>query len=53
MNKLRAGYRFTFYDFGIIYHIEDYAEPELSSKGQDYILNERRKWVRKMIPEWG
>ena len=55
MNKLRAGYRFTFFMISASFTIlKIMLNLKLSSKkGQDYILNERRKWVRKMIPRVG
>ncbi|MDG1297410.1 MAG: lysophospholipid acyltransferase family protein [Saprospiraceae bacterium] len=55
MNKIRAGYRFFLFMFtASMTLLRIMLNLKLSSsKGQDYILNERRKWVRKIIPRVG
>ena len=55
MNKLRAGYRFfVFMITAVMTIIKIMFNLKISSsKGQDYILNERRKWVNKVIPRVG
>jgi 1-acyl-sn-glycerol-3-phosphate acyltransferase len=55
MNKLRAAYRFfVFMITAVMTIIKIMFNLKISSsKGQDYILNERRKWVNKVIPRVG